>query len=327
MYSIETRQFGQYVRAYRLVNKQGMQVVLTDLGARIVHILLPVEEKGGLRNVSLACSSAEDYITNGPYVGASIVPVAGRLFTKQLQIRGQALQLLENGPGYSLNSGPKAANLQIWETNCISATNRIVFSICLADGYNGFPGPISVQASYQLCEDNTLEVHYQANSERPTLFNPTNHVFFNLSGRFQESIGQHRLQVSADRVLAYDRTGKPEKIRWVHNTPFDYRNGRLFDDGLQSHDSQIKLFGGFDHFWYLNNQEKAATVISPDRKIRLRVATNQDGIVIYTYNKNQPHLATKHGAFSLECLASKQQGQLLVPHQTIHSWARYSFEY
>lgn len=91
-------------------------------------------------------------------------------------------------------------------------------------------------------------------------------------------------------------------IRWGNNTPYDFRNGRLFDDGLQSHDLQVKLFGGFDHFWYLNNQEKGATVIS----LRLKVETNQDGIVIYTYNNNQSHLATKHGAFSLECLASKQ---------------------
>lgn len=328
MYLIDNFPFGNKTKAYRLTNKQGMQVVLTDFGARIVQILLPVEANGGLRNVSLACQSSTEYVTYAPYVGASIVPVAGRIFTKQgPQVAGQELHLLENGPGYSLHSGPHAANLQIWETTCNLLSNSITFSICLADGYNGFPGPIHLQAVYRLRDDSVLEVCYKARSERTTLFNPTNHVFFNLSGNFQEDVGRHILQVNADKVLLYDSFGRPVTIQPVEDSPFDFRKGKPLSAGLRAVDPQLRLFGGFDHFWYVNDKEHAASVTSPDGKIRLRVATNQNGLVIYTYNNNQPHLAVKHGVFSLECLAAQHQRRLLQPQQSAESWAQYAFDF
>lgn len=327
MYGMEEQAFGQYAKSYRLVNQNGMQVVLTDFGARIVNILLPVEDNGGLRNVSLSCSSAEEYLQFAPYVGASIVPVAGRLFTKQIEIGGTALRLIENGPGYSLHSGPSAANLHIWKANCSEKDNAITFSMVLPDGYNGFPGPIEFRAIYHLRKDNVLEVRYQAKSNRLTIFNPTNHAFFNLTGNFHQPIGQHRLQIYADKVQAYESTGRPTQVREVAGTPFDFRQEKYIADSLQASDSQLALFDGFDHFWYINDGSKAARVTSPDGRIRLTVSTNQDGIVMYTYNKPQPRLAVKHGVFSLECLASDHRRQLLQPDKMVESWAYYAFEF
>ncbi len=74
---IEVKTFDEKAKLYCLENKNGMQVTLTDFGARVVEVLLPVEENGGLRNVSLAAKSDDDYRKTDLYPGSTIVPVAG----------------------------------------------------------------------------------------------------------------------------------------------------------------------------------------------------------------------------------------------------------
>ena len=52
---IEQSQFGKgEALHFFLSNANGMKVGLTNFGARIVEVLLPVEEDGGVRNVRLS---------------------------------------------------------------------------------------------------------------------------------------------------------------------------------------------------------------------------------------------------------------------------------
>lgn len=326
MNSIDIQPFGLGSLSYRLQNSKGMQVVLTDFGARIVQILLPVEEDKGLRNVCLSRHSAEEY-QETPYIGATVAPAAGRLFQGDITLYDRVLELTENGPGFSLHSGPKSASMQLWQSECDAKNNSVTFTLTLADNYNGFPGPIQLSASYCLREDNSLYVSYKGRSSQATLFNPTNHVFFNLTGNFMEPIHDHGLQIKADRVQYYTEQGRFDGIHQVSQTPYDYRYEKSFGEGLGQYHPQLELLGGFDNCWLLTCPEKAATVTSPDGKIKLHLSTNQDGVVIYTYNNNNPKLAVKQGAFSLECLASIEESHLLEPEKTVESWTCYRFEY
>nr|WP_231640477.1 hypothetical protein [Streptococcus suis] len=66
---IEVKTFGEKAKLYFLENKNGMQVTLTDFGARVVGVFLPVEEGGNLRNVSLGAGAAEEYLQTDPIPG------------------------------------------------------------------------------------------------------------------------------------------------------------------------------------------------------------------------------------------------------------------
>ena len=112
---IEVKDFGAQAKLYCLKNKNGMQVTLTDFGARVVEVLLPVEENGGLRNVSLAAGSDDDYHKTDLYPGSSIVPVAGRISGAQAEIKGTSYQFTENEPGRTLHGGIDTANEQYWD--------------------------------------------------------------------------------------------------------------------------------------------------------------------------------------------------------------------
>lgn len=301
---IEMEHFGRDATLFRLRNRNGMVVGLTNFGARIVDILLPVEENGGLRNVSLGAGSAEEYLQTDPYPGATIVPVAGRISGAQVEIGGQVYPLTENEPARTLHGGSGTANEQYWEVEVDEVENQVSFAIVLKDGFNGFPGDVTVKAIYRLTDDNELKVEYRAVSERDTIFNPTNHVYFNLTGDFQQSVADHKLTIAASRFAPLGEDNLPTgDLQDVTDTPFDFRAGGTFAQGFDSDFAQNILVKGYDHPWLLDEVDVPVRVISPDGKVELSVRTNQPSVVIYTYNYPVEELAAYHGAFSLECQA------------------------
>jgi len=52
-----------------------------------------------------------------------------------------------------------------------------------ADGDEGYPGTVHIQVTYQLTDDNAINIDYMATvSDKPTVINLTNHAYFNLAG-------------------------------------------------------------------------------------------------------------------------------------------------
>lgn len=301
---IDVKTFGEKAKLYCLKNKDGMQVSLTDFGARVVEVLLPVEENGGLRNVSLATKSDEDYRKTDLYPGSTIVPVAGRISGAHAEIKGTTYHFTENEPNRTLHGGVGTANEQYWDVDLANDTQSVTFGIVLKDGLNGFPGPVAVQAVYELTDANELKVTYRARSEQDTLFNPTNHVYFNLSGKFQEDIGEHQMRIAAQSYVPLGEDNLPlGHFEAVEGTPFDFREFATFNQGFKSNHPQNILVKGYDHPWLLDKVPTAVEVISSDQKVRLQVETNQPAVVIYTYNFPQESLAAYHGVFSMECQA------------------------
>ncbi|HEM2696306.1 aldose epimerase family protein [Streptococcus suis] len=301
---IEVKTFGGQAKLYCLENKNGMQVTLTDFGARVVEVLLPVEENGGLRNVSLAAKSDDDYRKTDLYPGSSIVPVAGRISGAQAEIKGTSYQFTENEPGRTLHGGIDTANEQYWDVALDHEKNQVTFGIVLKDGFNGFPGDVRVEAIYCLTDKNELTVDYQAVSDKDTIFNPTNHIYFNLTGDFQRSVAEHRIKIAANHYAPLGEDNLPTGVlEDVTGTPFDFRDLAPFAQGFDSQYPQNVLVKGYDHPWLLEEVDIPVEVLSPDGKIGLSVKTNQPAVVIYTYNFPVKALACYHGVFSLECQA------------------------
>ncbi|HEM3633878.1 TPA: galactose mutarotase [Streptococcus suis] len=301
---IEVKTFGEKAKLYCLENKNGMQVTLTDFGARVVEVLLPVEENGGLRNVSLAAKSDEDYRKTDLYPGSTIIPVAGRISGAQAEIKGTSYHFTENEPGRTLHGGVDTANEQYWDVKLDHERNQVTFAMVLKDGFNGFPGDVRVKAIYCLTDKNELTVDYQAVSDKDTIFNPTNHIYFNLTGDFQRSVAEHRIKIAANHYAPLEEDNLPTgDLEDVTGTPFDFRDFVPFAQGFDSKYPQNVLVKGYDHPWLLEEVDIPVEVLSPDGKIGLSVKTNQPAVVIYTYNFPVEALACYHGVFSLECQA------------------------
>lgn len=331
---IEEAAFGEQSTLYRLSNAKGLQVTVSNFGARIVDILVPVTGEEP-RAVSMACAKEEDYRAIDTYLGATIVPVAGRISGAQAEIAGQVYQFTANEPNRTLHGGVDTANEHIWESRVDQESNSVYFTYTLPDGKNGFPGPVQVTARYQLRNDNSLVVTYEAKSEKATLFNPTNHVYFNLTGDFHQPIDGHRMTIASQRFAALNENNVPSgDLVDVAGTAFDFREEASFGTGFASGQEQVDLVKGFDHPWLLDEVADSVSVSSPDDKVRLVVSTNQPSVVIYTYNHGPTPAAAFHGGFSMECQglpdACNQEGfgSIELPAgQTYRSETIYRFEW
>lgn len=301
MSKIEIRPFGtEKAQLYCLSNHNGMQVTVSNFGARLVDILLPID--GNMRNVSLSAASDEDYRKKDLYVGSTVAPVAGRISGAETIIKGQTYHFTENEPGRTLHSGNHISNEQYWSTHVDEEANQVTFTLEIADGYNGFPGNVTVTASYQLTEENELKIGYQAVSDKDTIFNPTNHAYFNLSGDFTQTVATHQLKIVADRYAPLGKDNMPlGKFLSVDGTPFDFRDFAPLGQGLTGEHPQNQLVNGYDHPWALNAVAVPVEVVSPDEKVRLIMRSKQPAVVVYTYNHGPTAMTGRHTAFSLEC--------------------------
>lgn len=54
------------------------------------------------------------------------------------------------------------------------------------DGFQGYPGTVLAQVTYELLPDNTFSGKYTAMVSKPTPINLTNHSYFNLAGHVSD---------------------------------------------------------------------------------------------------------------------------------------------
>lgn len=98
-------------------------------------------------------------------------------------------------------------------------------------GIRDTPGTTDIYVTYSLAEDNTLDICYEALSDKDTILNMTNHSYFNLNGHNSGNILQHTLTLEADYFTPGDAQSIPTgEILPVENTPMDFREGRRIGD-------------------------------------------------------------------------------------------------
>ena len=59
----------------------------------------------------------------------------------------------------------------------------MTFSRISSDGEEGYPGNLTIQATYGLNDDNEIHLNVTATTDKATIINITNHSYFNLAGQ------------------------------------------------------------------------------------------------------------------------------------------------
>ena len=183
-----------------------------------------------------------------------------------------------------LHSGNQSIANRVWTSQKIN--NGLRFKIVSEDGDAGFPGKVEITATYTLI-DQTLKLELEAITTKPTPICLTSHHYYNLSGKQGTSIEDHRMQVNADKYCPVSSSlTQLGRIESVTNSPFDLREPTRLRDRLASEHEQIRLAGGFDHNFVINDSglRVAANVTEPKSGRVLTVSTNQPGVQLYTSN-------------------------------------------
>ena len=123
------------------------------------------------------------------------------------------------------------------------------------DGEEGFPGNITCKVLMKLTDDNAIDIRYEAETDKPTIVNMTNHSYFNLDGDAARNEA-HLLTIDADYYTPVDSTFMTTgEIAPVEGTPMDFRTPTPVGARINDYDFvQLKNGNGYDHNWVLNTK-------------------------------------------------------------------------
>ena len=272
---------------YTLKNKAGMEVCITNFGGRIVSVMVP-DKNGKMQDVVLGFDSIADYINVPSDFGASIGRYANRINQGRFALDGDTIQLPQNNFGHCLHGGPKGWQYQVYEANLIDPTT-LELTLISPDGDANFPGNVTAKVTYQLTDDNAIDIKYSATTDKKTIINMTNHSYFNLAGDPSKTSTDNIMYVNADYYTPVDSTFMTTgEIAPVKDTPMDFTTPKAVGKDINNYDFvQLKNGNGYDHNWVLKNKgnfEKVAELMAEESGIVMETYTDRPGMQIYTAN-------------------------------------------
>ena len=303
---LSVTQQGDSTALFVLNNNNGMEVCVTNFGARIVSVLVP-DRDGIMRDVVLGFDNIKDYQNVKSDFGASIGRYANRINQGNITIDGEIIQLPQNNYGHCLHGGPNGWQYKVYKPVEVTR-NSISFSLFSPDGDENFPGNVNAKVSYTLTDDNAIRIEYSATADAKTVINMTNHSYFNLSGNPSNPAIDHILYINASNFTPVDSTFMTTgEIASVEGTPMDFTTPKAIGRDIESPYQQLRNGKGYDHNWVLdtkgNVNELAAKLSCPSTGIAVEVYTNEPGIQIYTGNFLKGNVVGKNGV-AYPCRAS-----------------------
>ena len=282
-----TARDGRDIKLYTIKNSKGMQAAVTNIGAALVKLIVP-DANGNLDDLVLGFDSGEEYYNNISFLGAVIGPNANRIEGGNFDINGEMVQLPVNEAGNNLHSDfDNGYNKRCWFAQV--GENKVSFYLTDEDGDLGLPGNRVVQITYTLDEDNGLELHYHATSDKKTVINLTNHTYFNLDGHGSGSIEGHVLTLNCSKFTPVARGGIPTgDLTPVEGTVMDFRKPKTIGQDINAPYEQLLLGQGYDHNWIVDDYDKTlrhfATVRGPKSGRVMKAYTTLPGVQFYAGN-------------------------------------------
>lgn len=281
-----TRMEGKVVRSFRLENASGMHCLISNYGARLLQVWAP-DRNGHLADVVLGHDSIQGYLEfPDTFFGATVGRVANRTAGARFSMEGKEYRLAANDGDNHLHGGPGGFHHKVWEVKSADK-NSIVLKVESPDGDEGYPGKLTVQVSYTLHDDNSLQIVYSAMSDHDTPVNLTNHAYFNLKGSGVDNIDDHVLQINASQYLPIGPDFIPTgEIAEVGESPFDFRAPALLSDRLKEAHPQLSAGRGYDHHYICDGEgmRSVAKMTEPNSGRMLEVLTDLQGVQFYSGN-------------------------------------------
>ncbi len=273
---------GEAVTIYTISRGQ-MIAHITNLGATLVSLWAP-DRKGELADVVLGFDNPQDYIRSGTFFGATVGRNANRVGKARFCLNGETICLGGNEGDNNLHSGPDFFKDRLWTVETHEA-DRIAFRLDSPHGDQGFPGNATIRVEYALEEGSALVIRYWAVCDRDTVFNLTNHSYFNLAGhdRGEKAMEQVFCMPARFFTVADSASIPTGELRSVDGTPMDFRTPKPLGQDLGAEYVPLKLQGGVDHnFEVFCNP--CATLCDPHSGRAMAVSTDCPGIQVYTAN-------------------------------------------
>lgn len=282
-----------------VLSNETTDVAITNYGARIVSYFVP-DKQGKKTDIVVGFDSLEGYLgAEERYYGAIVGRYANRIAKGKFSLDGEEYTLATNNAPNHLHGGKKGYQDVVWDV-VEAAPESLTLRYFSPDGEEGYPGNMEITVKYSL-SGNDLVMDYGATTDKATVFNITNHAYFNLNGQGSGTILDHQLMINADHYTPIDETSIPlGEIAPVEGTPFDFRTPATIGYRIEEEHEQLKNGTGYDHNFVLNTAGDqqlmlAAGAVGDKSGIALEVLTTEPGIQLYTGNFMKAHHQIKYG--------------------------------
>ncbi len=282
---------GQRVEEVTLVNQRGMRVALIDYGATVTAIHVP-DRRGRMANVMLGLPTLHAYEVTRRRHGAVIGRYAGRIGGATYRLDGRTVSLPANARGLAVHGDPNGYDKRVWRRRDTADAESLgaTFTLDSPDGDQGHPGRVQWSVSYRLLRQrNELRIEYAAVSDAPTVVNPTNHGYFNLSGAGSSGLGSHLFTIKADRYVVTDALRVPTgELAGVAGTVLDFRRPAGIMQTLARAPAELGEPAWFDHGLVFEKRAgefaSVATVVDTASGRRLDIATTAPSVLFNSGN-------------------------------------------
>jgi aldose 1-epimerase len=265
------------VDALTMASEAGKRVSFSTLGAAMTGIFVP--DRAG--------NPGDVWVDAGGSAGKTIGRYANRIARGSFTLDGTTYALLTNEGRNTLHGGPDGFSKRTWDV-ADRSDRSIAFALHSPDGDQGFPGALDCRVRYTWADADALRIDYTATTDKPTVVNLTNHVYFNLAGIAGRTVAPFRLQIPAAAYTPLDAESIPTGAIAAVDTVRDFRIER--EVGTVPFDCNFAIDGWDGTLRY------AAKLSDPQSGRTITVETTQPGMQLFTGKPGAIALETQHFA-------------------------------
>lgn len=251
------------------INNGILELTALNYGA-VIQRLMVRDQNGQFTNVVAGLDNPSEYLSDQIALGASVGRFAGRISGGGFDLNGHHYELHQEN-GVHLHGGLEGFSKKYWQlTELKEGENpQLVFEYTSPHLEEGYPGELKVKVTYTL-DGNALRIRYEANTDRTTVVNLTNHSYFRLDS--EGDIGTHHLKLNCPYVLQTDDQLLPTgRLTSTEGTELDFSDGKKIGNVRMD-----------TPFVCDQNQASVGEIFSPHSGIRMKIISNQPAVVIYT---------------------------------------------
>lgn len=300
---VECGSFGSY-RAFRIVSGE-LELRVCELGASLLSMKFAGQE------CVIGYDTPEGYEQGKNFIGMIAGRYANRIARGEVKIDGTSYQLDRNDGNNHLHGGYPGFHRCHWAGEVVGES-AVRFTLHSPAGEAGYPGNVTATVTYRI-ENGAVRLDLTGETDAPTVFAPTTHSYFNLSGK--ENALDAALCIHAERRLPVDGELIPTGELAAVEGRYDFRTLR-------------PIRGWYDDAFLLDGTH-ACTV--QDNGMEMQIHTDYPALQLYTGEGLTPPHHPGEG-FALEpelCPDSPHHPDwaqpLLRPGKQWHKYIEYHF--
>lgn len=269
-----------------LENDNGVAISCLSMGATWYEFLVP-QENGQQKNLIMNFAHCADYYANGLCCCQGIGRVAGRIKKGQFTLNNKQVQVPTNENGNTLHGGNGGFRFLNWSVATEQSDDNVsvIFQKTIDEKTDGFPGDFEATITYTLNNQNQVTISEKAiNGGKATLFNPTIHVYFNLSDA--SNLDSHEIKINSQKYLQLDSQLIPTgKMLMTANSPYDFHEFKNLATAIREN-------AGFDDAFVIdgpeNEMKEVAILREKESGRQVKITSESNCLVMYTMSQEQP---------------------------------------